>query len=63
MTKEECARSGCDLTCENLEGKCFKGGTGQKVALPVNASIASEVARTGQKVNLRNLPLGVEDDE
>ena len=63
MTKEECAALDCDLISDNLEGDDCKGYTGQKHALPVNASIASEVARTGQKVNLRNLPLGEEVDE
>ena len=53
MTKEECASLDCDFTCVS----------GQKRALPVNASIASEVARTNRKVNLRNLPLGEEADE
>ena len=53
MTKEECASLDCDFT----------GVSGQKRALPVNASIASEVARTNRKVNLRNLPLGEEVEE
>ena len=63
MTKEESAALARDLACTNLGGDDCKGHSSQKLALPVNASIASEVARTGQKVNLRNLPLGDDDDE
>ena len=62
MTKEECASLDCDFTCENFDTN-DKNYTGQKRALPVNASIASEVARTNKKVNLRNLPLGGDADE
>ena len=62
MTKEECASLDCDFTCENFDTN-DKNYTGQKRALPVNASIASEVARTNKKVNLRNLPLGGDVDE
>ena len=53
MTKEECASLDCDFAC----------ASGQKRALPVNATIASEVARTNKKVNLRNLPLGEDVEE
>lgn len=62
MTKEECASLDCGFTCENFDAN-DKNYTGQKRALPVNASIASEVARTNKKVNLRNLPLGGDVDE
>lgn len=66
MTKEECASLDCDVTCDSLyisttDTKTYLSG--QKRALPVNAAIASEVARTNRKVNLRNLPLGDENDE
>ena len=66
MTKEECASLDCDLTCDSLcvnttDTKSYLSG--QKRALPVNAAIASEVARTNRKVNLRNLPLGDEHEE
>ena len=64
MTKHESTALACGIGNNNQsssqENKCYFG---QKHAMPVNASIASEVARTGQKVNLRNLPLGEDDDE
>ena len=64
MTKEECASLDCDLPYESLDPHdTTRTYTSQKRALPVNASIASEVARTNKKVNLRNLPLGVEVEE
>ena len=66
MTKEECASLDCDSICDPLcvntnDNKSYLSG--QKRALPVNAAIASEVARTNRKVNLRNLPLGDENEE
>ena len=63
MTKEECASLDCDLPYESSDPHDTKTYTGPKRALPVNASIASEVARTNKKVNLRNLPLGGEVEE